>query len=171
VDLIAQPASATSVAILFVEEFSALTNTSYSAYTVGRQGSVDALVIADDRRSVPTQSKFRFLNAAPSLDGEDALDVYVTLPDQSLDFTSSTTATTDDAAQFKRGSIAYRFSTEPAILKSGTYRVRLAPAGTSRIVLDSAITLQDGSVQTFVLIDDPDSAELELMPVEEALVQ
>lgn len=171
VDLIAQPASATSVTILFVEEFSAIANTSYSAYTVGRQGSVDALVIADDRRSVPTQSKFRFLNAAPSLDGEDALDVYVTLPDQSLDFTASTTATTDDAAQFKRGSIAYKSTTDPAVLKSGTYRVRLAPAGTSRIVLDSAITLQDGSVQTFVLIDDPDSAELELMPVEEALVQ
>jgi hypothetical protein len=172
VDLIALPAGSTSVVIVFVEEFASISNASFSAYTVGNQGFVDAIVLTDDRRSIPTQSKFRFFHAAPSLDGEDALNVYVTLPDQSLDFTSSTTDTNDDASRFLRGSMGYRDVTaEPVILKSGTYRVRMAPVGTSRIELDATITVQDGSVQTYVLIDDPETAELELMPVEEALVQ
>jgi hypothetical protein len=47
----------------------------------------------------------------------------------------------------------------------------MTPTGTSRFVLDTTITVQDGSVQTFALIDDQDTAALELMPVEEALTQ
>jgi hypothetical protein len=172
VDLIALPASASSVTILYVEEFNAANNLSYTAYAAGPQGSVDALVIADDRRSVPTQSRFRFLNVAPSQKGEDALTVYVTLPGQVIDFTASTSVTTDDATTFGRGSIAYLGApTDYATLKSGTYQVRMAPVGTSRIVLDTTVTVQDGSVQTYVLIDDPETATLELMPVEDALVQ
>jgi hypothetical protein len=38
------------------------------------------------------------------------------------------------------------------------------------MLLDTQITVSDGSVQTFVLNDDPDTADLELMPVEEALL-
>ncbi len=169
VDLIGVPAGSASIAFLFVKEFAAGTNGSYSAYTIGPQGSVDAFVLTDDRRGVPTQSKFRFYNVAPSLAGEEGLDVYLTLPGQSLDFTSSTSDTSDDASQFRRGTIAYKSVTGSVILKSGTYQVRMAPTGTSRIVLDTMITVQDGSVQTFALIDDQATAGLELMPVEEAL--
>jgi hypothetical protein len=171
VDLIALPAGSQAITIVFVQEFTAATNASYSAYTIGKQGSVDAFVLADNRRSVPTQSSFRFFNAAPSLKDSDALDVYLTLTDQALDFTSSTSVTTDDAPQFKRGTIGYKGSTDSITLKSGTYRVRMTPTGTSRLVLDTAITVQDGSVQTFAVIDDPETASLELMPVEEALTQ
>jgi hypothetical protein len=171
VDLIALPAGSTTFKIVFVEEFTAAINASYSAYTVGPQGSVDAFVLTDSRRSVPTQSAFRFFNVAPSLKDSDALDVYLTLPGQALDFTSSTTATTDDAAQFKRSTIGYKGVTDFIPLKSGTYEVRMTPTGTSRFVLDTTITVQDGSVQTFALIDDQDTAALELMPVEEALTQ
>jgi hypothetical protein len=170
VDLIALPASSSAVTILFVEEFAAISNASYSAYTVGPQGSVDAVVLTDNRRSVPTQSSFRFFNVAPSLKDSDALDVYLTLPGQTIDFTEATTATTDDASVFRRGTIGYRVATDSLTLKSGTYQVRMTPTGTSRIVLDTQITVQDGSVQTYTLIDDPETASLELMPVEEALV-
>ena len=171
VDLIALPAGSQAITILFVKEFTAVTNTSYSAYTVGNLGSVDGFVLTDGRRSVPTQSSFRFFNAAPSLKDSDALDVYLTLPGQALDFTSSTTVTTDDAAQFKRGTIAYKAALDFITLKSGTYEVRMTPTGTSHFVLDTTITVTDGSVQTFALIDDPTTASLELMPVEEALAQ
>lgn len=172
VDLIALPAGSTAVTIVFVEEFSAITNTSYSAYTVGQQGTVDAVVLTDNRRSVPTQSTFRFFNVAPSLTDEDALDVYLTLPGQALDFDSTDDSTTsDDVVNFRRGTIGYQSATDFLTLKSGTYQVRMAPTGTSRIVLDTSIAVQDGSVQTFALIDDPETASLELMPVEEALVQ
>lgn len=172
VDLIALPASSASVVILFVEEYSAVNNANYSAYCVGPLGSLDAEVIQDDHRSVPTQGKFRFLNVAPSQNEQDALDVYVTLPGQVIDFTASTSATTDDASTFKRGSIPYKgVPTDYAVLRPGTYEVRLAPAGTSRIVLDTNITVEGGSVQTYTLLDNPTTAAMELTPVEEALVQ
>ena len=48
--------------------------------------------------------------------------------------------------------------------------MRLTPTGTSRVVLDTTITVEGGSVQTYTLLDDPDTASLELMPVEEAQV-
>lgn len=172
VDLVAMPASSASVAILFVEEFSAANNTSYSAYVAGPLATVDALVIQDDRRSVPTQSKFRFLNVAPSQSGEDALSIYLTLPGQALDFTESTSTTDDDASKFSRGSISWLGApTDYATLKSGTYQVRMTPTGTSRVVLDTTITVQDGSVQTYALLDDPETASLELIPIEEALLE
>jgi uncharacterized protein DUF4397 len=171
VDLFALPASSTGV-ILFVEEFTATAGTSSSGYAVGRQGSTDFFVTADDRRSVPTQSSFRFLNVAPSESGLDGLDVFVTLPGQTIDFNASTSTTADDAATFKKGTILYKAVPTPAIvLRSGTYQVRMARTGTSNIVLDTSITVQDGSVTTFALIDDPETASLELMPVEDALTQ
>jgi hypothetical protein len=171
VDLFALPAGSTGV-ILFVDEFNPVPATSSSAYAVGLMGSTDFLVTTDDRRSVATQSSFRFINLAPSQSGQDALVVYVTLPGQTLDFTASTTTTTDDATTFSKGAITYKSPpVPPVVLKSGTYEVRMAPTGTSRIVLDTTITVQDGSVTTFALIDDPDTATLELMPVEEALTQ
>jgi hypothetical protein len=171
VDLIAMPASSASVVILFVEEFSAANNGNYSAYCAGPLGSTDAMVILDDHRTVPTQSKFRFLNVAPSQSGQDALDVYVTLPGQVIDFNASTSATTDDATTFKRGTISYLGApTDYAVLRPGTYQVRLMATGTSRVVVDTTITVEGGSVQTYTLLDDLDTASLELMPVEEAEV-
>jgi len=172
VDLIAMPASSASVVILFVEEYSAVNNNNYSAYCVGPLGSIDAMIIQDDHRSVPPQSKFRFLNVAPSQDTQAALDVYLTLPGQVMDFNASTSATTDDASTFKRGTISYRSApTDYAVLRPGTYEVRLAATGTSRIVLDANITVNGGSVQTYTLIDNPTTGAIELTPIEEALVQ
>ena len=48
--------------------------------------------------SVPTQSKFRFMNAAPSQEDEDGVDIYVTLPRQALDFDSTDDSDTKDDA-------------------------------------------------------------------------
>ena len=62
---------------------------------------------------MPTQSKFRFLNAAPSQEDGDGVDIYVTLPGQALDFDSTDDKdTTDDAAQFKRaGALTFPWRT------------------------------------------------------------
>lgn len=169
VNFFALPASSSAVTILFLDEFASAAGVSYSEYAVGAQGSTDFVLLTDERRGVATQSTFRFLNAAPSRSGKDAYDVYVTLPGQVLDFNASTTTTSDDAANFRHGTIALRAASQFGTLKSGTYQVRMAPAGGSTFEFDSAITVQDGSVSTFVLIDDPDTASLELMPVEEAL--
>jgi len=170
VDLIAVPTGGTNV-FLFVEEFTAARGGAYSAYAIGPLATVDARVLTDDRRSVPTQSKFRFLNAAPSQIEGDGVDIYVTLPGQALDFDSTDDKdTTDDATQFRRATaLTYSSSSDFAILQSGTYQVRIFATGTSRMLLDTQITVADGSVQTIVLNDDRDTADLELMGVEEAL--
>ncbi|MEP7244723.1 MAG: DUF4397 domain-containing protein [Gammaproteobacteria bacterium] len=65
--------------------------------------------------------------------------------------------------------MTYQSATDYAVLRSGTYQVRFAATGTSRMVLDTTITVIDGSVSTYVLNDDPESGDLDLMPVEEAL--
>lgn len=171
VDVFAMPSGSQAVTILFVAAPAPIADNNYSLYTVGNQGDVDAVVLTDDHRSVPTQSQFRFLNAAPSLNGQDAVDVYLTLPGQTLDFTTTDTNNANMASKFKRGTIAYKAATDAIVLKSGAYEVRMTPTGTSRIVLDTPLTVQDGSVQTLALIDDLPTASLELMPVEEALTQ
>ena len=170
VDLLAAPTGATSLQFLFLEEFQATQGLSYSAYAIGPVATVDATVLSDNRHSVPTQSTFRFLNAAPSRDGADGLDLYVTVPDLNLDFDSTDDKdTTDDAPQFRRATAwAYKGSTDYTTYKPGTYRVRMMTTGTSTVVFDTTITLPAGGVQTYVLNDDPDTSELELMPVDDA---
>jgi hypothetical protein len=170
VDLIAQPADANSAIFLFLEEFSASPGLSYSAYAVGPLASVDAQVLIDDRRKVPTQAKFRFYNAAPNQIDQDGYDIYLTVPGQTIDFDSTDdTNTADDAAQFRRGTgVLFKGVTDSFTYKGGAYQVRVMDAGTSRVVLDTPVTLVEGTVQTFVLIDSEEGA-LELMPVDEAL--
>jgi hypothetical protein len=171
VDIFAMPTGSQAVTILFVAALAPIADSNSSVYTTGNQGDIDALVLTDTHRSIPTQSSFRFLNVAPSLNGQDALDVYLTLPGQTLDFTTTDTNNANMASKFKRSTIGYKVSTDYIVLKSGTYEVRMTPTGTSRIVLDSNFTVQDGSVQTLALIDDVPTASLELMPVEDALTQ
>jgi hypothetical protein len=170
VDLIAQPADAASAVFLFLEEFAAATGASYSAYAVGPLATVDAHVMTDDRRSIPTQSKFRLLNAAPSRENVDGLDVYLTLPGQTLDFVDdSDKDTTDDAVSFRRASAwTYLGTVDYITLKPSTYQLRLTDTGTSRVVLDTTITLPAGAVQTYVL-NDSETGDLELIPVDDAL--
>ncbi|MEJ1966750.1 MAG: DUF4397 domain-containing protein [Gammaproteobacteria bacterium] len=171
VDLIGFPTGATGLNFLFLEEFQATQGLSYTSYAIGPLATVDAEVLTDSRRSVPTQSSFRFLNAAPSLDGSDGLDIYVTVPGLVLDFDSTDDKdTTDDAPQFKRaGPWTYKSSTDYTIYKPATYQVRFMATGTTRVVLDTTITLPAGGLQTYVLLDDPDTGALELMPVDDTI--
>ncbi len=172
VDLLAAPTGATGLQFLFLQEFVAAQGASYSAYAIGPVATVDATVLTDTRRSVPTQASFRFLNAAPSRNGVDGLDIYVTVPGLTLDFnTTDDKDTTDDAPQFKRAAAwAYKASTDYTTYKPGTYQVRFMTTGTSTVVLDTTITLPAGGVQTYVLNDDPDTGALELMPVDDATI-
>ena len=170
IDLLGVPAGSTALQFLFIKEFSVAQGSSSSAYVVGPQASVGAIVLTDSRRSIPTQGSFRFLVAAPSRNGADGLDIYVTIPGLTLDFTSATSVTTDDAAQFKRSTgLLYLNSTDYTTYKPDTtYQVRMMETGTTTVVLDTTITLPAGGVQTYVLNDDPDTGALELIPVDDA---
>jgi len=171
VDLIAQPSGGQTSVFLFLEELTAAPGGSYTAYAVGPLASVDAQVLNDDRRKVPTQAKFRFLNAAPSQIDGDGVDIYVTVPGLVLDFDSTDDKdTTDDAGQFRRNTLPITFHgvTDSFAYKAATYQVRVMATGTSRVLLDTTITLTNGTVQTLALIDS-EVGQLELLPVDEAL--
>jgi uncharacterized protein DUF4397 len=170
VDIIAQPSGGQSAVFLYLDELTAAPGASYTSYAVGTLASIDSFVLSDDRRKVSTQAKYRFFNAAPSQGGTDGVDIYVTIPGQALDFDSTDDKdTTDDAPQFRRGTgIIYRGVTDSATYKEGTYQVRVMATGTSRVLLDTTITLTNGSVATYALIDSEVGA-LELLKVDEAL--
>jgi hypothetical protein len=169
VALIAQPADPSTAVFLFFEEFSAAAGLSYSAYAVGPLATVDAEVLTDRRRSIPTQGSFRLFHAAPSGKGVDGFDVYVTLPDQALDFDSTDDDdTTDDAGQFRRATnLGYLNRLDYLTLKPGTYRIRMTPTGTSRVEIDTTIALEPGAVETYVLNDDLETGGYELIPVDD----
>jgi hypothetical protein len=171
IDLLGVPAGSTALQFLFIKEFILSQGTSTSLYVTGPTGLVSAAVLTDNRRSIPTQGAFRFLLAAPSrINSTTGLDVYVTTPGLVLDFNTSTTATTDDAAQFRRASaLTYQVSTDYTAYKPDTYQVRIMEGGTTTVLLDTTMTLPAGGVQTYVVNDDPDTGALELIPVDDAM--
>lgn len=170
IDLLGVPAGSTALQFLFIKEFSVVQGSSSSLYVMGPASTLVSSVVTDNRRSIPTQGAFRFLLAAPSRIGITAgLDIYVTTPGLTLDFNSSTSATTDDAAQFKRASaLTYQGFNDYTAYRPGTYQVRIMEGGTTTVILDTTITLPAGGVQTYVVNDDPDTGALELIPVDDA---
>jgi hypothetical protein len=139
-------------------------------YAVGPAADVDGLIVQDNRRSIPTLARFRFLHAAASLDDEDALDIYVTPPGQVLDFDADDDEDeSDDAATFRKfAAVAYPSATDYLALEEGSYEVHFAAAGTSRILMDSApFTVANGDVITYVL-HESETGVLELLPVDDS---
>jgi hypothetical protein len=169
IDLLGVPAGSTTLQFLFIKEATLVQGSSTSAYVMGPASSTAAVLEGDDRRSVPTQASYRFLLAAPSQSGQAGVDVYVTTPGLTLDFTSATSVTTDDAAQFKRASaLGYQGISDYSAYKPDTYQVRVMTTGTTTVLLDTTITLPAGGVTTYVINDDPGTGALELIPVDDA---
>jgi hypothetical protein len=157
VGIIAAP-SATPGNFAFLEEFTATAGQTYSAYAIGALADVDAVVIADEARSVPTQNKFRFLHAASSLFEADPVDIYLRLPGETVDFDDDDTTPTFS-------SVAYTTQTSYLTYKAGSYDVYFASAGTSTVLLGPVpFQTTNGDIETLVLLDDENGA-LELMPV------
>jgi len=171
IDLLGVPAGSTALQFLFIKEFAVGQGTNSSMYVMGPANSLVTTVVSDNRRSIPTQGAFRFLVTAPSRIGiATGLDIYVTTPGLTLDFTSATSVTTDDAAQFKRATtLTYQAANDYTAYKPDTYQVRIMEGGTTTVLLDTTMTLPAGGVQTYVVNDDPDTNELELIPVDDAV--
>jgi hypothetical protein len=170
VDLLGVPTGSTNLQFLFIKEFLLSQGVSNSLYVIGPASALTSVVLTDSRRSIPTQAAFRFLIAAPSRSAlTNGLDIYVTTPGLTLDFTSATTATTDDAAQFRRATaLQYQGSNDYTAYKAATYQVRIMDGGTTTVLLDTPMTLPAGGVQTYVVNDDPDTGALELIPIDDA---
>lgn len=157
VGLIAVPQDDTST-FVFVEEFNASAGATYSAYAVGPRADVDAVVLTDDARSVPTQSKFRFLHAAATLAEEDAIDIYLRLPGEAVDFEDDDTSPTFTAVSFGT-------ATSYLTYKEGSYDVYFARTGTSDVILGPvSFQTHNGDIDTMMLLDDENGTH-ELMPL------
>jgi len=160
VGLIGTQAGNTS-SFAFIEEFTALADQSYSAYAIGTTSDLDATVVAEDDRIVPTQARFRFLDAAPSLK-DKLLDIYVLQANGSIHFPDDNTSTTDTSPSFS--SVSYKSATTYLTLEGGAFDAYIALAGTETILVGPVrLDVSNGTNQTFVLTDN-ESAALEVIP-------
>jgi hypothetical protein len=157
--MIALPAGAASPYVFF-EEFEAGVGGHYTAYAMGPASEVDAVVLAADARSVPTQASFRFLHGAGSLEDADVLDLYLRLPGETVDFD-------DDDTTPSVSSLAYQNPSSQFTLKAGDYDVYFYYTGTSTLVMGpTRFHVDNGDVKTLVLEDD-ENGGLELLPVDD----
>jgi hypothetical protein len=158
--MIAVPAGAASPYVFF-EEFAAAGGGYYTAYAIGPASVVDAVVMAADGRSVPTQASFRFVHGAGSLEEQEPLDLYLRLPGAGVDFD-------DDDTAPNVSSLTYQTATSYFTLKEGDYDIYFAYAGTSTIVIGPrSFHASNGDVTSLVLLDDGNGS-LELMPLSDA---
>lgn len=155
--MIAVPAGAGSPYVFF-EEFTASGGGYYTAYAMGPASVVDAVVMAADSRSVPTQASFRFVHGAGSLEEQEPLDLYLRLPGETVDFD-------DDETAPSVSSLTYQTASSYFTLKEGDYEIYFAYAGTSTIVMGpTPFRVATGDITSLVLLDDG-TGNLELMPV------
>jgi uncharacterized protein DUF4397 len=113
-------------------------------YTVIASGLVEALepIVLQDDNSAPTagNARVRAIHGAP---GAPAVDIYVTAPGADLETTIPLLANVEfgDVADYIEA---------PA----GDYQVRVTPAGTKTVVIDSGtLTLSSGQVRTTIAVD------------------
>jgi hypothetical protein len=158
--IIAVPAGAGSPYVFF-EEFSASGGGYYTAYAMGPVAVVDAVVMAAEARSVPTQTSFRFIHGAGILEEAEPLDLYLRLPGEGVDFA-------DDDTVPSVSSLTYQTASSYFTLKEGDYDIYFAYAGTSTIVMGPrSFHASNGDITSWVLMDD-ENGNLELMPLSDA---
>ena len=155
---IAAPVS-NPTALTFISSFASKPDGSYSEYAVGPFATVAGVVLADDRRTVPTQGEFRILNADASLQYGPNVDIYLVVHGSVLDITAQNTSR--PAPNFP--GVVYKTATSYTQLAAGTYDLYFADTGTSDIILGPLpLVIKNGTNITYVLVNAP-SGTLELL--------
>lgn len=111
----------------------------YDVVAFDTLANLTALVAADDRRPVATESKVRLIHAAPTA-GD--VDIWITAP--GADITVETPALT---------SVPFGANTGFIALAPGDYEVNVAPAGTTTAAITAAISVAGGGVYTAIARD------------------
>ena len=117
--------------------------TDYTVIASGLVAEIEPIVLEDDN-SAPAAGnvRVRAIHGAPSA---PAVDVYVTAPEVDLD------AATPVLTNVAFGAVAPYLE-----VPAGDYQVRVTPAGTKIVVIDSgALTLASGQVRTAIAVDAP----------------
>jgi len=148
----------------FLVSFTAQADQSYTEYAVGPLQYIAGIVLQDDRRSVPTQGEFRFLNAAWTLQYGPAVDIYLNPPSVvfNIDADNSNRPPPNYPAT------AFRASTAYLQVLPGTYQAYFANTGTSDIILGPInLTIENGQNTTYVFTNDVNGAYV-LLPFADA---
>jgi len=117
--------------------------TGYTVIASGLVAEIAPIVLEDDA-SAPAAGtvRIRAIHGAPSA---PAVDIYVTAP--GADLASATPVLTD---------VAFGDAADYMDAPAGEYQVRVTPAGTRTVVIDSgALTLTSGQVRTAIAVDAP----------------
>ncbi len=111
----------------------------YSVLAVNLVADIDAVVLVDNLDPPAAgQTRVRLVHGAPSA---PAVDIYVTDPDDPLD-----TPTLSD--------VPYLAVADDLTVPSGNYRVRITPAGTQTVVIDTgSLPLGSGVAYTAIAVD------------------
>jgi hypothetical protein len=126
------------------EDVSLVDGTDYTVIASGLLAAIEPIVLEDDN-SEPAAgtARVRAIHGAPSA---PAVDVYVTAPDVDLEAELPTLGNVEfgDVADYIEAPV-------------GEYQVRVTPAGTKTVVIDSGtLTLESGQVRTAIAVDSPD---------------
>jgi uncharacterized protein DUF4397 len=117
--------------------------TDYTVIASGLLESIQPIVLEDDN-STPAAgtARVRAIHGAPSA---PAVDVYVTAPGADL-----------EAASPALSNVAFGDVADYLEVPAGDYQVRVTPAGTKTVVIDSgALTLTSGQVRSAIAVDAP----------------
>ncbi len=118
-------------------------STDYTVIARNLVASIEPWLLTDDNTAPATGLiKLRLVHSAP---GAPAVDIYVTAPADDLDI--STPILTD---------VPYAAASNYLAVPAGTYQVRICPANTTTVAIDSgSLTLTAGQIRTAVAVDNP----------------
>ncbi len=143
---------------LFEVMFSSLPALVSSVYAVNLAADISGFSLFDDRRIVATESRLRFIIAAPSLEGMGGVDIFVTDAGDPVDF--------DNTIPFFN-SVFYLFVSTYFPLQEASYDVTFALNDGTLILGPVQLDLVVLETNTFVLIEDP-IGTYDLMTVQDA---
>jgi hypothetical protein len=117
--------------------------TDYTVIASGLLTEIEPIVLEDDNSTPATgNARVRAIHGAP---GAPGVDVYVTVP--GADLNVATPVLTD---------VAFGDVAEYLEVPAGDYQVRVTPAGTKAVAIDSGtLTLTSGQVRTAIAVEAP----------------
>ena len=114
--------------------------TRYSVFAVGELANIEALILADDPRSVATNAKVRIVHASPNASD---VDIYVTAVGADINSETPTLS-----------NIPFKANTGFLALPAGDYDVTVTATGTKTAAIGPAtISVEDGGIYTAVARD------------------
>lgn len=115
--------------------------TYYTVLATGRVASIAPVVLVDEQTNPASGNvRLRLVHASPTAGN---VDIYVTAPTADIATATPTVA-----------NVAFRAASSYLEVPAGTYRVRIAPAGTKTVAIDvNNVVLTAGQVRTAVAVD------------------